>query len=96
MRRNLIASRDVKSGQDCRWLFKGIAMLFVKLNILHAVSWLNSTFYNCILFSSSQTFLAVTRGCSTLRFPGLDVCVAVFQSHHELPERNIQVAQDAV
>lgn len=95
MRRNLIASRDVKSGRDCRWLFKGIAMLFVGLNILHVVSWLNSIFYNYILFSPSQAFLTVTRGCSTLHFPGLDICVAVFRSHHGLPKRYIQVAQDA-
>lgn len=69
-------------------------MLFVRLNILHAVSWLNSIFYNYILFSPSPTFLVVTRGCSILLSPGLDVWVTVFQSHHDLSERQIQVTQD--
>lgn len=61
-------------------------MLFVRLNILHAVSWLNSIFYNYILFFPSQTFLAVTRGYSILHFLELDGRV-VFQSHHNLSER---------
>lgn len=66
-------------------------MLFVRLNILHAVSWLNSISYNYILFSLSQTFLAIRRGCSVLLSPGLDIWVAVFQSHHHLSERQIEL-----